>query len=159
MYKPNYCTQVLHEATTANLDYVLFIVADEDGVAYSVLIHSPSHKRRVYLGILESIYDRTLSWYPQLRGTLMIPCQMCLLFVSRSPSYPVDKKSLLHFLLVEDSKGDEELNCLAPLPTKCAYMHSSCHNKIDLHSRNRTSDRWMFVLLQSIALPTELSGD
>jgi len=64
-------------------DYVLFIVGDEDRVVYSVLIHFPSHKRRVYLGILEVHTTGPWAGRTQLRGTLVIPCHICLLFVSR----------------------------------------------------------------------------
>lgn len=97
VYKPEYRTETLHEATTANLDYILFVVADECRVVYSTLIHFPSNKRRVYLGILEGIYDRTLSWAYTLAWESNDPTTHIPKFrrqMVSSSSYPVGRDCL-----------------------------------------------------------------
>jgi hypothetical protein len=62
VYKPDYRTQVIHHATVANLDEVLFVVANENRNIYSVMIYFTAEQRQTFLGILTGIYDRSLSW-------------------------------------------------------------------------------------------------
>ena len=62
VYDVGYRVQLLHHATVANLDHILFVVASEAGVRYATLVHMPNCKRATYLGILDGIYERCLKW-------------------------------------------------------------------------------------------------
>jgi hypothetical protein len=62
VYKPEYQTQVMHQATAANLDQVFFVVANDNRPIYSLMISFTAEQRQTFLAILMGIYNGGLSW-------------------------------------------------------------------------------------------------
>ncbi len=97
VYDASYRTQILHHATAANLNYILFVVANETGITYATMVHVPRRKRLVYLEILTGVYERCLKWaYVDAMNSnnplAHLPefCEEAIL----SPKYPIDRDSL-----------------------------------------------------------------
>ena len=115
VYKPEYRTQVLHEAACCNLEYVLFVVADETDLIYSTLIHFPSYKRWNYIGILEGVYNRTLTWAYTDAWDSNDPMEFMPEFRQQmvsAPSYPVDRESLCFEFFIWKIIRETKLSCL-----------------------------------------------
>ena len=62
VYQVDCRSQILHHATAANLDFILFIVASETGARYATLIHIRRVKRDAFHGILRGVYNCCLKW-------------------------------------------------------------------------------------------------
>ena len=131
----------------------MFIVADEDQVIYSTLIHFPSNKRRVYLGILEGVYDRTLSWAYTLAWETNDPMTHMPDFrvqMVSTPSYPVDKESLCFNYFIW--KILREMVDKAKLPLSIARMivpvivsrWNCCKGRIDEMTRYLSEMNFIF---------------
>merc|ERR1711862_1002355 len=144
VYKPEYRTQVLHEAACCNLDLILFVVADEAEVIYSVLIHFPSHKRRNYIGILEGVYNRTLSWAYTVAWDSNDPMKYMPKFrqqIVSSPSYHVDRESLCFTFFVWTLLREMVEKTQLPLPIAYALVPvivtrwNRCKGRIDEMTR------------------------
>ncbi|EJK53517.1 hypothetical protein THAOC_27035, partial [Thalassiosira oceanica] len=62
VWDPKYRTQLLHHATVVDLDYVLFVVANESTIRYATLVYIPEVKRNTYREILVGVFQRSLKW-------------------------------------------------------------------------------------------------
>ena len=44
VYKPEYCTQVIHHVAVCDINYMIFVVAAQTKVQYAMLIYFPTTK-------------------------------------------------------------------------------------------------------------------
>lgn len=101
VWDPKYRTQLLHHATVVDLDYVLFVVANESTIRYATLVYIPEVKRNTYREILVGVFQRSLKWahFPFGNDPLSRIPRFRESAVS-SASYPVDKVSLCYNIIV-----------------------------------------------------------
>ena len=156
VYKKDYRAQVLHHAATANLEYVLFVVANETNITYATLICFPKAKRDTYLGLMDGVYDRSLSWAYDNAWNTNDPMTHLPDFrenVVSSKSYPIDRESVcfVYFLWKKLMEMVDKTKLPLPMARKIVPAIVARWNKIKgrIDEMTRYLDAMTFVSRRS----------